>query len=137
MGPWKVGNRKRENSSADFFLGLSTAGTREEGQKIGKALVKAGLAACVNVIPSVTSFYYWEGKLCRDKEVIILIKTSKGNADKIIKNIKMMHKYSVPEIIFVRIEKGDKKYLEWVEQMVAQKAPKRGKKNIDNSFSKR
>ena len=110
-----------------FFLVLSTAVSEKEGRKIGETLVKKRLAACVNIIPGITSFFLWEGKPCKEKEVILLIKTTERNIKELANNIKKIHTYSVPEIVAVKIGKGDKKYLDWVESSV-KKRRERGKK---------
>ena len=103
---------------------LSTVGSEKEGQRIGKALVEKRLAACVNIIPGINSLFFWEGKLCKEKEVILLIKTTEKNVKKIINNINAIHTYSVPEILFFKIEKGNKKYLDWVQGTVEKRAKK-------------
>ena len=120
-----------------FFLALSTAGSEKEGHRIGKILVEKGLAACVNVIPGITSFFFWEGKLCKDKEVMLLIKTTKRNLREITNNIIKIHSYSVPEILFVKIEKGDKKYLDWIRETVEKGRKKRIKKLLTEGIQKR
>ena len=120
-----------------FFLVLSTAGSEREGQRIGKALVEKRLAACVNVLPGATSLYYWEGKLCQENETVLLIKTAKRNLEKIVKRIRAIHSYSVPEILFVRVDGGDEDYLKWAQKMVGQGPKNRSKKIIDNKRLKR
>jgi periplasmic divalent cation tolerance protein len=107
------------------YLFLSTAGSEREGRKIAKHLVRGGLAACVNLIPGITSFFSWEGKLAQEKEVLILGKTGGRKLNKILKQIKMMHSYSVPEILFLRLDGGEKRYLQWVEKMTGQKNEKK------------
>ncbi len=114
-----------------FFLALCTAGSEKEGRRIGKSLVDKGLAACVNVIPGITSLFFWQGKLCKEKEVILLIKTTERNKEEIIDHIKKLHAYAVPEILFFRIDEGDKKYLDWVQETVEGKRI-RSKKIIDS-----
>ena len=106
-------------------LVLSTAGSLTEGKKIARRLVEEGLAACVNVIPGVFSFFSWEGKLCQEREVLILAKTRKSNNSKIIRKIKELHSYEVPEVLFLPLVGGEEKYLQWVRQSVK----KRNKKN--------
>jgi periplasmic divalent cation tolerance protein len=120
-----------------FFFALSTAGSEKEGHRIGKILVEKGLAACVNVIPGITSFFFWEGKLCKDKEVMLLIKTTERNLKEIADNIIKIHSYSVPEILFVKIEKGDKKYLDWIRETVEKGRKKRIKKLLTEVIEKR
>ncbi len=120
-----------------FFLVLSTAGSEEEGQRIGKTLVKKRLAACVNIIPGITSHFYWGRKLCTEREVILLIKTVKRELQEIACNIKEIHSYSVPEILFIKIEGGNKKYLDWVQGMMGkrrQRGDKKDKKVIDKRY---
>lgn len=108
-----------------FFLAFSSARSEKEGQRIGKILVEKRLAACVNVISGMTSFFFWEGKVCKAKEVMLLIKTTERNVKEITNNIKKIHSYSVPEILFVKIEKGDKKYLDWVRETVERRRIKK------------
>jgi periplasmic divalent cation tolerance protein len=110
------------------LLMISTAGSEKEARKIAKELVEARLAACANIIPGVTSLFYWEGKLCQEKEAMILIKTAQGKSTEIKNKIKRIHSYEIPEMLFFRVDAGEKKYLQWVSRMVGGKR----KKNIDN-----
>ena len=121
----------------NFFLVLSTAGTEQEGERIGKALVEKKLAACVNLIPGVTSFFFWEGKNSSEQEVLLLIKTSGGRLKEIKREIKRLHSYSVPEVIFVKINGGERRYLDWVGQTVEKRGGKRVKKVIDRDSLER
>jgi periplasmic divalent cation tolerance protein len=111
------------------YLVFSTASSLKEGEKVARHLIQSGLAACVNVVPGIYSHFYWEGRLCREKEVLLLIKTVKGKLNRIIKNIKELHSYSVPEILFFKAQGGEKQYLSWVEAGAS-------KKNIDNKRSR-
>ncbi|MDO8955896.1 MAG: divalent-cation tolerance protein CutA [Deltaproteobacteria bacterium] len=100
---------------------ISTAGSEKEGWKIAQKLVEAKLAACVNVIPKVTSFFYWEGKLCQAQEVVLLIKTIQKQLKKIINEIKKIHSYEIPEVISLQVDGGEEGYLKWVNKMLAGK----------------
>jgi periplasmic divalent cation tolerance protein len=111
--------------AVEVYLVLSTASSEKEGKKIAQHLVKEGLAACVNVVPRISSFFFWEGKLCEEREVLILAKTEKGKMSKMIKNIRKMHSYAVPEILFLKVAGGNREYLQWVGKMA-------GKKNTKN-----
>lgn len=102
----------------DALLMISTAGSEKEARKVARILVEERLAACANVIPGVRSFFYWKGRLCREKEALILVKTVNNQAKRIIDKIKEIHSYEVPEIIFFRVDKGEKNYLKWVEKMM-------------------
>jgi len=100
------------------LLMISTAPTEREARRIAKTLVEGRLAACVNIIPRVNSFFYWEGKFCSEKEAMILIKTTPQKSKIIINKIKEIHSYKVPEIVFLEVDGGEKNYLEWVNKIV-------------------
>ncbi len=100
------------------LLMISGAPTEKEAQKIAKTLVEGKLAACVNVIPRVNSFFFWEGKLCVEKEAMILIKTTRKKSKIIINKIKEIHSYKVPEMVFLEVDGGEKNYLDWVNKFV-------------------
>jgi periplasmic divalent cation tolerance protein len=102
-------------------LMISGAGTEKEARKIAKTLVEGRLAACVNIVPRVNSFFYWGGKLCVEKEAMILIKTTSQKSKIIMNKIKEVHSYEVPEIVFLEVDGGEKNYLEWVKKMVGEK----------------
>ncbi len=93
-----------------------TAANRKEADKIASSLVKARLAACVNIIGNVRSLFWWQGKADSAKEIILIIKTKKALLNKLIKKVKSLHSYQVPEIIASPIIGGDKKYLEWINE---------------------
>ncbi|MFA5795230.1 MAG: divalent-cation tolerance protein CutA [Candidatus Brocadiia bacterium] len=85
---------------------------------IATAVVQAKLAACVNIILSIRSVYKWKGKLCRDKEALMVIKTKKTLFPKLADKIRVMHPYQVPEIIGLPIIAGNKPYLKWLNAAV-------------------
>ena len=111
------------------LLMISTAGSEKEGHKIARRLVEDKIAACVNVIPQMTSFFFWKGKLCQKKEAMIFIKTDKRRMKELINKIKAMHSYNVPEIIFLEVDGGEKRYLQWVRAMSLEKNKTNGKKS--------
>jgi len=99
-----------------FYLVMTTVKARVDGERIAKKIVREKLAACVNVIPNISSTYCWKGKIKRSKETLLLIKTSKGKLAKLIKRIEELHTYEVPEIIAVPIERGLPEYLKWLKE---------------------
>jgi periplasmic divalent cation tolerance protein len=99
------------------FCVLFCTASEEESDKIAKVLVEERLAACVN-ITAVRSHYRWQGEVCADNEALLIIKTEKSRVDKIIKRIKDVHSYDVPEIIALPIVAGSDTYLEWVDASV-------------------
>jgi periplasmic divalent cation tolerance protein len=99
-------------------LVLTTAGSREEAEKIAQALVERRLAACVNLVGPVQSVYRWQGKVETSAEHLLVIKTTAGLFDAVAKAIRELHSYELPECIQLPIEAGSAEYLEWIEQSV-------------------
>jgi periplasmic divalent cation tolerance protein len=83
---------------------------------IAQALLKNKLAACVNIIDKIESFFWWQGKIDCAEEALLLVKSKKSKLPKIIKLVKSLHSYSVPEIIALPIIAGEKKYLKWIDE---------------------
>jgi len=99
---------------SDPVIILSTAGERE-ARGIAQALVMQHLAACVNIIP-VESVYRWEGKLCEDREHLLIIKTVTSNADSVMHEIRNLHSYELPEMIVLPVSGGYHPYLQWLAE---------------------
>lgn len=97
---------------------LVTASNKKEAQKIAAGLVNAKLAACVNVIDKIDSLFFWQGKLDKAKECLLVIKSRKEKLPEIIKLVKSLHSYEVPEIIGIPIIGGSKSYLRWIDASV-------------------
>ena len=95
---------------------LITAPSSEEGEAIARALVEEKLAACVNVIPSVTSLYRWRGELQREGEVLLVVKSRRGLFDRLAARVRELHSYQVPEIIALPVIVGDEDYLRWLSE---------------------
>lgn len=93
---------------------FSTADSMELAHKIASELVEAREAACVNIIPGIRSIYRWEGKLCDEGELMMLIKTSEERLESVRDRIRRLHTYYLPEIIAVPIDGGDPEYLDWL-----------------------
>ncbi len=86
--------------------------------EIARSLLDAGLAACVQVVPQIQSFYVWEGAVQNDAESLILIKTDLALRDRLVQHIKAVHSYDVPELLFLNVEDGLPEYLEWMKQVL-------------------
>ncbi|MCC6759269.1 MAG: divalent-cation tolerance protein CutA [Candidatus Omnitrophica bacterium] len=97
-----------------FIVVYVTAKDRAQGRKIAQHLVEKKLAACVNIVDGIESYYRWEGKLERSKEVLLVIKARKTHFAKVAKAVKAVHGYQVPEIIALPVIAGEKKYLMWL-----------------------
>jgi len=95
---------------------IITAPDQAQGEKIARTLIGERLAACVNLIPGVKSFYWWQGKMCEEGEFLLLVKTRSGLLEKLTERVKAIHPYEVPEIIALPIIQGLSEYLDWVRR---------------------
>ena len=100
----------------DKILVLVTCATANEAEEIARNLVDKKLAACVNVLPGLTSWYWWENKLTQDQEVLLIIKSSRGVFGELEKEVLRLHSYAVPEVVAVPVVEGSVNYLNWIEQ---------------------
>jgi len=98
-----------------YIVIFVTASSKKEAQKIGVSLIKQKLAACVNIIDKVDSVFFWENKVQKAKEYLLVIKSTRAKFTQIAKLIKSLHSYKVPEIIAFPIIVGDKPYLRWID----------------------
>jgi len=95
-----------------------TAGSKDEARKIGKALVVSRLAACVNIIDNMNSFYMWEGKLQNDTEIVIIAKTTEDRLPALIEKVKSLHSYDCPCIVSIPVSGGNQDFLDWIAEEV-------------------
>jgi len=93
---------------------LITTPSLKEARAIGRKLVEEKLAACANIIPRVASLFSWQGKICRARESLMILKTRQSCFNRLEKRVKTLHSYSVPEIIALPIIRGSKDYLRWI-----------------------
>ncbi len=89
---------------------------REEAKNMARALVENRMAACVNIIPQIESYFFWEGKAEYDEEALLIIKTSSARFDRLRDFIAEVHPYELPEIIGLPITHGLSEYVEWVKK---------------------
>lgn len=99
----------------DKIVVFSTASSAEEAEKIARGLVDARLAACVNIVPSVRSFYRWQGKIEDSAELLLIIKSSRERFDALRASLEKLHSYEVPEVVAVPVVDGAPNYLNWME----------------------
>ncbi|MGE5153664.1 MAG: divalent-cation tolerance protein CutA [Bdellovibrio bacteriovorus] len=104
-------------------LVLCTCPSQETALALGTHLVEQGLAACVNVVPGLTSIYLWEGAIQREPEVLLLIKTLANRLDVLTDALRRLHPYDLPEIIALPITGGLPEYLNWVSQCTRPPTP--------------
>jgi periplasmic divalent cation tolerance protein len=100
----------------DKIVILSTASSEEEAAKLAQALVDQRLAACVNVLPRMRSFYHWQGAVESAEEWLLVIKSSRALFSAVSALLEKQHSYDVPEAIAIPIVDGAANYLEWLDQ---------------------
>jgi len=101
------------NAENELIVILCTAPDAAAAERLANGLVEERLAACVNTISGVKSFYRWQGKIEADTEVQLLIKTRRGRFDELAAWIKANHPYEVPEIVAIAAEEVSPEYLQW------------------------
>jgi len=102
-----------------YVVAFVTAPNSEVALPMARTLVEEGLAACVNIVPSVRSVYRWQGEICDDAEVLLLLKTRQDRFEALRSRVAALHPYEVPEIIAVPIVEGHMPYLAWLESSLA------------------
>jgi periplasmic divalent cation tolerance protein len=95
-----------------------TCSDEEESVKIAENLLKERLIACSNIIKSIRSLYWWENKIEKDNESILILKTMEDKLDEIIKRVKKLHSYENPAIIALPILKTSDSYLNWIKNEI-------------------
>jgi periplasmic divalent cation tolerance protein len=103
----------------DKRIVLTTASSEEEARKIARALVERRIAACVNIVPQVTSIYRWQGKTEEAREWVLIVKTTAAAFDEVRQAIADLHSYELPECVCLTIEDGSPGYLEWISESVS------------------
>lgn len=95
-------------------IALCTCADLAAANSIAEALVERKLAACVNLLPNLTSVYSWQGEICQDNEVQMVIKTSSEKVAKAAECVADMHPYDVPEWLVINVTEGSQAYLNWM-----------------------
>jgi periplasmic divalent cation tolerance protein len=95
---------------------LVTCRDVRQARAIARALVGERLAACVNVVPGLTSIYRWKGKVEEGKEALLVVKSTSSRARALEARVKALHSYAVPEVVTLRIQGGSADYLRWLRE---------------------
>ena len=102
-----------------YIVVLVTAKDADEAERIAQLLLKQRQAACVNIVPEVSSRFWWKDKLDATTESLLVIKTRDNLLPAVVKSVKSVHSYSVPEIIALPIVGGNQDYLDWIDHEIA------------------
>jgi periplasmic divalent cation tolerance protein len=97
---------------------LCTVGSTEDAERIAQDVVGRGLAACVSIVGGVTSVYRWQGRVEKEAERLLVMKTRADRFEALRQAITALHPYDVPEIIALPIEAGHEAYLAWIDESV-------------------
>jgi periplasmic divalent cation tolerance protein len=95
-----------------------TTGSREEAEMIAEAVVTEKLAACANIVPGIRSVFEWNGKLCREEETVVVLKTVAEKKEELTARICKLHSCDCPCVVFLPIEGGNPGFLRWVAESV-------------------
>ena len=110
-----------DNNAA--VLIYTTFPSLEDAKRIGRALVEARHAACVNILPQMTSLYIWEGRVQEDGETAMIVKTTQRGSAQALAEIKRLHPYSVPARLVLPVIGGGEDFLNWISAQCAPEAP--------------
>jgi periplasmic divalent cation tolerance protein len=113
--PRRSGKVGGGESAQEVLVGFVTA-PPGDAERIANTLVERGLAACCNVVQSVTSVFNWEGRRENESEALVVIKTTRGRSRDLMDCVREIHPYELPEIIFLAVESGLEDYLKWVRK---------------------
>lgn len=97
-----------------YYTAFSTFPSIELAREVSRELVEKKLVACVNIVPVVESIYEWEGKICEEQEVLVMMKVSEMQLTKLEECLVVLHPYEVPEFITIEIKSGHQPYLDWL-----------------------
>jgi periplasmic divalent cation tolerance protein len=101
-----------------YLVVLVTVPAQSEADTIAEALISERLAACVNIIPGLTSVYRWEGKVLRESELLLVIKTTSDRYSELQARVKQLHSYTTPEIIALEFTNASEDYLAWIDESI-------------------
>ena len=97
-----------------FALALVTAPDMKTARRLGRAALQARLIACANLLSKIESHYWWQGKLKRETEVLLVLKTTTRRLAALEKLVVAKHPYDTPEFVVIRVAGGNNRYLDWL-----------------------
>lgn len=102
----------------NYRLVITTCPSMDEAEELAEKLLAARLAACVNIVPGIVSLYEWQGKMAREQEFLLLIKSRVEQFDELEQLVRNTHSYDIPELIAIPIEAGSTLYLNWIDSVL-------------------
>lgn len=101
---------------------VTTVGTESQAYLIARELVSRRQAACVNILPGIRSIYRWQGKICKDGELLLVVKTLSSEFEAVAATIRELHSYELPEVLSFAAEQGEPAFLDWIRASVDKNA---------------
>ena len=101
---------------------VTTVGTEEQAYLIAREIVARRQAACVNIIPGIRSLYRWQGKICKDGELLLVVKTLDREFEGVAATIRELHSYELPEILSFGVGRAEPRFLDWIAASVDKQA---------------
>jgi periplasmic divalent cation tolerance protein len=102
------------DNSPEAIVVMMTAASEDEASRIAEMLVSARLAACVQILPEIESVYRWQGEVKREKEILLLTKTTRSRFEELERRVRALHSYETPEIIALAVTDVSVPYLKWL-----------------------
>lgn len=103
------------NEPTEIVIFITTA-EEQEAQSIANLLLDKRLIACANIVPKVSSMFWWQGALESEDECMLILKTKRSLLDDVVDEVKAAHSYDVPEVIALPIIGGNQDYLNWIKE---------------------
>jgi periplasmic divalent cation tolerance protein len=113
------GARRRLEEVSEPIVVLTTVARAEDAEYIAREMVERRLAACVNVLPPITSVYRWQGEVTREAEHLLLMKTHRDRFEALRARLVEIHPYETPEVIALPVTAGHAPYLQWIDENLA------------------
>ena len=113
------GAGRRLEEMSEPIVVLTTVARAEDAESIAREIVERRLAACVNILPPITSVYRWQGEVTREAEHLLLIKTHKDRFEALRARLVEIHPYETPEVVALPVAAGHAPYLQWIADSLA------------------
>jgi periplasmic divalent cation tolerance protein len=102
------------HDATNIRIALTTCPSLDVARDLARAIVDARLAACVNVVPGLTSIYRWQGEVQESSEVLLMMKTTAEHLPAMMDAVRQLHSYDVPEFLALNVESGNPRYIDWL-----------------------
>lgn len=116
--PERSRSLRSEAGSEEVRVALITAPDQQSAERLVRALLEERIIACGNIVPGLTSLYWWEGVVECSTEVQIIVKTTAAMVPSLLDRVPDLHPYEVPEVLVLPVDEGHGPYLSWVRESV-------------------